>query len=564
MLRILCTVLVLMSAALPAGAFDILLIDDGFDEGLRNAKSPEHRGGEISPRSSISELESDLIALGHSVTIVPSDISEPWTWTFADVVLWSSGNHPLPLGNPAWRASLRHYVTDGGKLLIEGGDIAYHWIPGDPLFASAVLHGGSWLGDPESALTLVESEHPLATVPNALPALLGLTVETYTDTDAVTPANDALVPYFWIPGPPTAGYLAYDADPAPTGGQIIYLPFRYSAVDPLERIQLLENAVTWLGTEDLGDASFSGQVHLVGEDDHRAAKVQVQPGGHWTETDSEGHFLIDGLFGGTRYSITVSKEGFRSAFSNYELDDGEHVDDLYFSLNPVIQFSDCSSPELPIPDDDPFGVSDTIMVSGGGFVEQVEVFLDIHHTWIGDLVAYLKSPAGTTCLLHFRSGSNLNEIYGWYPLEIGPVQNLGLFADEFADGPWVMHVADFASADTGQLNEWCLRLTVHDGTDVPLEAGQAAARLLPNWPNPFNPKTFLHFRLDRGSRVKLEVLDPRGRRVREIWANPLGPGDHLMEWDGRDDLGRPMPSGLYLLRLKADEQVQTRKLMLLK
>lgn len=562
--RLLLTFLVLLAAALPGHALDLLLIDDSPGEGFRVAKSADHRGGDVNLLRSVNELEADLIALGHVVNVLPANLSDPSTWIYPDLIVWSTGNHPLPLGDPAWRAALRHFAYDGGRLLLEGGDIAYHWVEGDPLFAARVLRSEAWLDDPTQPLALFESEHPLATSPNSLPTNLSLDLQSYTDADALLLSDEALAPYHWFPGAPNCGYMAYDSDPEPSGGQIVYLPFRYSAMDPVDRLPLLENAIQWLGTQNQGDASFSGQTQIIGDQNHSGVKIQVQPGGQWTLSDHSGDFLIDGLYGGTRYIITASKEGYRKAFAYYDLGEGEQMEDLYFTMNPIIQVTECASPELEIPDDDHMGVTDTLMIGGGGFVELVEVFLDIEHTWIGDLVATVKSPAGTSCLLHFRSGSNLNEIYGWYPLEISPVQSLNIFADELTDGPWVLHVADMASADTGTLNEWCLRLTVHDGTDIAEQVLPATARLLRNWPNPFNPKTALRFQLERDSHVNLSVCDTSGRNIRKIWANPLAAGEHQMEWDGRDNLGRSLSTGLYILRLEAGGSIHTQKLILLK
>lgn len=564
MRRLLITILVLLAVVIPVRALNILIIDDSPGDGFRVAKSAEHRGGDVNPLRSVNELEADLIALGHGVSVLPASLADPSSWVYPDMLIWTTGNNPLPLGNPAWRAALRHFVDDGGRLLIEGGDIAYHWVEGDPLFAAHVLHSVAWLDDPTQPLALFESEHPLATTPNALPSNLSLDIQGYTDADALLFSDESLVPFYWFPGAPFGGYMAYDSDPVPTGGQIIYLPFRYSALDPIDRQALLDNAIQWLGTQNLGDASFSGQVQIIGDQNHSGVKVQVQPGGQWELSEHSGQFLIDGLHGNMRYIITASKEGYRTAFAYYDLDEGEEMEDLYFTMNPIVQTTECRSPELEIPDDDFVGIDDTLMISDGGFVELAEVFLDVEHTWIGDLVVTLKSPVGTSCLLHFRSGSNLNEIYGWYPLEISPVQSLNLFADEFTDGPWVLHIADMASADTGRLNEWCLRLTIHDGTDAAEQAAPGIARLLPNWPNPFNPKTTLRFQLERDSRVKLSIYDSSGRVIRNIWANPLPSGEHQMEWDGRDNLGRSLSTGLYILRLEAGGSIHSQKLMLLK
>lgn len=78
----------------------------------------------------------------------------------------------------------------------------------------------------------------------------------------------------------------------------------------------------------------------------------------------------------------------------------------------------------------------------------------------------------------------------------------------------------------------------------------AAARLLPAYPNPFNPQTTLRFEIPAAGRVQLEVFDARGRRVARLQDAALPAGSHETTWDGRDDAGQPAPSGVYFARLE--------------
>ena len=555
--------LLILGLILPAGAAQILLIDDSPAEGFRSAKDSDARAWGLDAKRSTLELQADLESMGHTVNVVSAEMADPGVWPSVDMLIWSSADHPLPLGNPAWRAMLRHFVNGGGHLLIEGGDIAFHWIEGDPLFAESVLHGHAWLSDPIGFMNLFEYEHPLSMVPNSLPVSFSPEILSYTDVDAVRPSPGSFMFYRWSDGPVSGGLLGYDPDPLPDGGQILYFPFRYSALDPDDRLLLLENSVTWLTTLDAGDASIAGVVELMGEDDQSGVQVQLQPGGLWVETTEDGSFLLDGIVGGQHYNISASKDGFVTTSIDREIAPGESIDGLIFSMPLVFQVTSCSEPSLSIPDDDPMGITDSITMEDLGFVENLEVFVDISHTWIGDLVVSLESAENTIGLLHFRSGSNLNELYGWYPLELAPVQNLDRFLNEPTEGPWTLHVADVAGADLGTLNAWCLRISANDGTDVEETVSSPIAKLRPNWPNPFNPNTAFSFSLDRDCYVNLNLVDPSGRKIRELCANPLPAGEHQMEWDGRDTLGRSLPSGLYILRLETAGQIQTRKLMLL-
>jgi len=74
--------------------------------------------------------------------------------------------------------------------------------------------------------------------------------------------------------------------------------------------------------------------------------------------------------------------------------------------------------------------------------------------------------------------------------------------------------------------------------------------LSPPYPNPFNSSVVLRFRIPRPSHVHLEVLDSEGRSVRTVARGVFPAGEHGFIWDGRDEGGRKVASGVYLCRLK--------------
>jgi len=82
----------------------------------------------------------------------------------------------------------------------------------------------------------------------------------------------------------------------------------------------------------------------------------------------------------------------------------------------------------------------------------------------------------------------------------------------------------------------------------------AIAQALPNSPNPFTPETDIRFILPRSAngedyRVRLTIHDPSGRVIRNLGERSLAPGEHRWTWDGRDDSGTRVASGVYLYRL---------------
>ena len=89
-------------------------------------------------------------------------------------------------------------------------------------------------------------------------------------------------------------------------------------------------------------------------------------------------------------------------------------------------------------------------------------------------------------------------------------------------------------------------------------------QLAQNAPNPFNSQTVLAYFLPEAGAVRLEVFSLTGQRVAVLHHGLQQAGFHQLRWDGRDDAGRSVASGLYLYRLVTDETVLTRKLMLLR
>ncbi len=86
-----------------------------------------------------------------------------------------------------------------------------------------------------------------------------------------------------------------------------------------------------------------------------------------------------------------------------------------------------------------------------------------------------------------------------------------------------------------------------------------------NWPNPFNPTTEILFTLPMDSPVTLRIYDPQGREVRRLLDGALQAASEIrLTWDGRNDDGNPLPSGIYLYEVEAGEYRATRKMTLLK
>jgi len=85
-----------------------------------------------------------------------------------------------------------------------------------------------------------------------------------------------------------------------------------------------------------------------------------------------------------------------------------------------------------------------------------------------------------------------------------------------------------------------------------------------NYPNPFNPATTITYKLPEQRDVTLVVLQHTGQVVKSLVQNAQPAGSYEVRWDGTNDHGMGVSSGVYIYRLKAGDFVQSRKMMMLR
>jgi extracellular elastinolytic metalloproteinase len=128
----------------------------------------------------------------------------------------------------------------------------------------------------------------------------------------------------------------------------------------------------------------------------------------------------------------------------------------------VIRFQ--VEPNQAIPDRDPAGTSSTIHVPQAARIKRLDVFVDIEHTYIGDLQVSLIPPAGQPVMLHSRSGASADNLVATYTSLNLPA--LAALNGAEAQGSWTLKVADLARRDTGRLRSWGMELEVEPNTQV--------------------------------------------------------------------------------------------------
>jgi len=179
---------------------------------------------------------------------------------------------------------------------------------------------------------------------------------------------------------------------------------------------------------------------------------------------------------------------------------------------------------------------------------------DVLKAWVGDELR------GKQAMIRGRGDvGTLMQIYSETP---GEVVRFSLHSE---DGPVIHIITTLESEPRATLGcgQELIRLQRED--DPTPGNGDQTTILHGCYPNPFNPITTICFNLaEDDSPVIIEIFNTRGQKVRGLCESVLGRGKHKLVWDGRDDRGDPVSSGVHYLRMKAPGYTKLLKLMLIK
>ena len=134
----------------------------------------------------------------------------------------------------------------------------------------------------------------------------------------------------------------------------------------------------------------------------------------------------------------------------------EDISKRYSTENSIVRQE--AVPRVAIPENDPIGIRSSIMIDKDKKIKDIMVWVDITHTYIGDLTVDLISPNGTSVRLHDRQGGWRDNINITYVLQ--DTHQLYKFLGENVKGKWILNVADYTSQDPGKLNKWGLEISL--------------------------------------------------------------------------------------------------------
>jgi len=145
--------------------------------------------------------------------------------------------------------------------------------------------------------------------------------------------------------------------------------------------------------------------------------------------------------------------------------------------------------------------------------------------------------------------ATLEDVVEHYNSHLG----LGLSAQDKSDiAQYLLSLGD-ADAGVG---------TAIESADLP--GPGASFTLSQNFPNPFSARTEIRYELPQAGRVEVEIFSITGQLVRRLDLSQQPPGNHVVIWDGLDQGGRPIASGVYIYRLRQGDDVQAKKMLLVR
>ncbi|MDD4147588.1 MAG: FlgD immunoglobulin-like domain containing protein, partial [Candidatus Cloacimonetes bacterium] len=175
-----------------------------------------------------------------------------------------------------------------------------------------------------------------------------------------------------------------------------------------------------------------------------------------------------------------------------------------------------------------------------------------------DLSGVITLPAAFTLVYN---GQNLPNDY-FYIISPGATRTFNIALETGSSVSTINEVLVVTTNDP-DLAEIQIPITVEPSSNG-IQVNPVVTALNGNFPNPFNPETTINFSLKEAGNVKLNIFNIKGQLIRTLVNAPMNAGKHQMVWNGKDNNGTSVSSGLYLYRMEAGSYRSTKKMMLMK
>ncbi|MEL6822975.1 MAG: T9SS type A sorting domain-containing protein [Calditrichota bacterium] len=207
-----------------------------------------------------------------------------------------------------------------------------------------------------------------------------------------------------------------------------------------------------------------------------------------------------------------------------------------------------------------------ILAADGSAEDEFGVSVSIEDNLLAIGARYQDSAAGDggATYIYSRSGENWTEINKITASDAESDDRFGGAVDLKGD---VLVVGAYKDDQPGADDAGSVYLFSGFGiTSIDDEPGANIKRfqLEQNYPNPFNPSTQISYQIDRAGETRLTVYNLLGQAVRTLVSASQSAGSYSVSWDGLNDTGFAVPSGVYLYRLESGDNVQTRRMIYLR
>ncbi|MFZ0389494.1 MAG: M14 family zinc carboxypeptidase [Calditrichia bacterium] len=585
----------------PASGSILIISDDNGERRFGNSRREEAENVTIRSkhRGAASLLfKNTLESAGYGVTMETSAQTNSGQWNNYQLVVWSSGANSSPISSTVHQNDLIDYVNNGGRLIVEGGEIGYDHRSNNP-FAQTVLRMNGWVTDDAGNLKVKNSSHPITA---NLAATIPLNYSSYGDQDAVNALSPAQVIIENSSRPNTGGVVA--------DSQVVFMAFNIAAVQPAEAQQLILNTARYLvplqqiqqdiaivgipgfrqGDLIPGDSllplhinlkNFGRQARPAGDSvtvffsrggnylyEYRGVtQDSLQPGesidlnlGDWQGSGKFGEWQIsaaldtsaDEISGNNKLNLQFSEipansglvEDFESGMNHWTI---YHTDSL-----PAINgwqraswpagggwYSACVLPGQNNQQDE-WLVSPRLSLS-----DSLYFYWDYGSGAIsGNKIMLLASTTDslkssfTDTLLYYSEGDTLPANGFSEPLAI----DLSAYR---LQNTYLAFVYQGSSSNYFALDNF-LQTVTPSAISGGISQVPSTFQLLPNFPNPFNPATTIRYNLPVSARVSVEIFNLLGQKVKSLAKTIQPAGIHEVVWNGDESA-----SGVYLCRMNA-------------
>ncbi len=513
---------------LEACSGNILVISDAPGKGgvgrSEKGKTPEKTLAnidEFSARLTADELSDMLLQLGYQVECESSVDSDPQRWLQYDLVISSSGSNKVALADAGFVLALREYAQTEGRLFIEGGEVAFRALrtPGYPGFAENVLHVKRWDFDDLGELRCNYDNHAIATTPFRLNSVLRLDDGDYGDQDVCVPMPDAVLLYRSGDFSGAGGIFVHND--ALGGPQTVFCSFAFSKLqDGDTRRELLQNIVFNLvraRTLQPGDVTLDGRL-----DD--------------SDVGQEVGFILH-----TGDAPTLKEYQCADVDENHRID----VLDLMWIMAEIYRSGSLAK-------------TSSNQASHLEITRESEQIRCVADGTVAGLQLTLKGQGAAEDIR--ISGQNR------FQSKISKVADQWIVLLYAEEGVLLSENEDIVLELPEQMQLLTATAADRDGQaiEVQIDVLPREFSLRQNFPNPFNPITTIAFEIPVENRLTIVIYDLLGQRVRVLADDIYQPGQYQVQWNGRNDSGRPLSSGLYFYVLQTPHQRIVRKMMFLK